>query len=259
MSLNNTCVIVIPIYKEFDKLEVTEKQAINRAFEIFTNRTICFVGPFKLDISPYMAEASRFSIHLKTQQFTDFYFKDIRGYNALLLSLEFYNAFLEYKYILIYQPDCWVFRDELDLWCSKGYDYIGAPWTDDINLERVINNRKKPLFKLSIFIQKALGLKKDWRVGNGGLALHNVKASIKVLQLFKNKVQKFSANEDLFWGIYMPLLYPFFKVPDEQDAIAFAFEKDPEKYFQLNKQQLPFGCHAWQKYNYEFWKQWICL
>lgn len=60
--------------------------------------------------------------------FPDTYFKGIAGYNRLMMSPEFYETFAQWEYILIYQTDAWVFSDRLSEWCSKGYDYIGAPW-----------------------------------------------------------------------------------------------------------------------------------
>jgi len=44
-----------------------------------------------------------------------------------MMSPAFYDAFKAFDYILIYQLDAFVFRDELEYFCSLGYDYIGAP------------------------------------------------------------------------------------------------------------------------------------
>jgi len=46
-----------------------------------------------------------------------------------------------------------------------------------------------------------------------------------------------------------------FTIPLASEAVAFAFEAHPEYLFELNQQQLPFGCHAWQRYNPEFWER----
>ena len=43
-----------------------------------------------------------------------------------------------------------------------------------------------------------------------------------------------------------------------EEAIAFSFELSPSYLYKLNGNYLPFGCHAWYKYEYEnFWKQHI--
>jgi hypothetical protein len=60
-------------------------------------------------------------------------------------------------------------------------------------------------------------------------------------------------NEDLFWGLFVPAQCSFFRVPQATEALAFAFEAHPDFLYQLNQQTLPFGCHAWQRYQPEFW------
>jgi hypothetical protein len=65
--------------------------------------------------------------NISVESFPKRYFENIEGYNELLLSASFYERFLDTKYILIYQLDAFVFKDELQEWCDKGYDYI-APW-----------------------------------------------------------------------------------------------------------------------------------
>ena len=64
-------------------------------------------------------------------------------------------------------------------------------------------------------------------------------------------------HEDVFWSLYVPSLNPFFKLPNIYTALKFSFEKFPSKCFKENNQQLPFGCHAWGKYEFEFWKPFI--
>ena len=60
-------------------------------------------------------------------------------------------------------------------------------------------------------------------------------------------------NEDLFWAEVIPNNFPDFKVPRPTEALKFSFEVNPEILYQLNNEQLPFGCHAWWKYNLNFW------
>ena len=82
----------------------------------------------------------------------------------LWMSKQFYFRFLpNYKYMLIYQLDAWVFTDNLQEWCDKGYDYIGAPF-----LSIVKKNSPRVIFK---------------GVGNGGLSLRRIQYCIDVLSL----------------------------------------------------------------------------
>jgi hypothetical protein len=134
--------------------------------------------------------------------------------------------------MLIYQPDAFVFRDELDYGCSKGYDYIGAPWF--IGLD----SPKTPF--------KFLG------VGNGGFSLrkisshYNISASYSFKIIFKI-LKNFSTIS----------LTGFIIRPTAEEALLFSFEVKPELMFELNNNHLPFGCHAWVKYNQEFWQPFI--
>jgi hypothetical protein len=61
-------------------------------------------------------------------------------------------------------------------------------------------------------------------------------------------------NEDIFWGVVVPDRCGLFNVPRPEEAISFAFEAAPEYLFELNQSQLPFGCHAWERYNPQFWR-----
>ncbi len=72
-------------------------------------------------------------------------------------------------------------------------------------------------------------------------------------------VQLFLINtclpEDLFWGELAELFLPEFKVAKPEVALRFSFETNPGLCFRLNKEQLPFGCHAWDlPKNRPFWE-----
>jgi hypothetical protein len=73
-------------------------------------------------------------LHIK--RFPSQCFESEATYNRLLLTPTFYQAFSDYDYILIYQPDCLVFSTDLKYWCDIGYDYIGAPWFGQIGIHR---------------------------------------------------------------------------------------------------------------------------
>jgi hypothetical protein len=54
--------------------------------------------------------------------------------------------------------------------------------------------------------------------------------------------------------------YPFrwlLKLPNWKEALAFSIEKNPQIGIKLLGGTLPFGCHAWEKYNPNFWKKYI--
>ena len=46
--------------------------------------------------------------------------------------------------------------------------------------------------------------------------------------------------------------------PSPEEAARFSFECSPEYLFQFIGRTLPFGCHAWRKFQYEeFWSKYI--
>jgi len=53
------------------------------------------------------------------------------SYNRLLMSACFYRSFRRFPHILVCQLDCLVFRDELEDWCAKDFDYVGSLWLDN--------------------------------------------------------------------------------------------------------------------------------
>jgi hypothetical protein len=92
------------------------------------------------------------NVTIQISYFPEAYFKNISGYNKLLLSPVFYSRFIDYKYICICQFDTFIFRDELSYWCKKSYDYIEAPW---LYKEKNFNIRKSKFGA----IRKLLGMK----------------------------------------------------------------------------------------------------
>lgn len=239
-------VVVIPIYK--NELSKSERKSLDRCLEILINHPITIICPDQLKFDSNFFN----NVDVKFQVFDKAYFKSVDTYSKLMLSTEFYKRFLNYKYILIYQLDAFVFRDELLEWCNKGFDYIGAPWMDEANYQswsKDFSLLRKTLKRLNInFINY---------VGNGGFSLRNVKKCFLTLLLFNNKVSKFKHNEDIFWSYFVTSYLPFFRVADLQTALKFSFETCPEKCYILNQHQLPFGCHAWEKHNIDFWRKFL--
>ena len=63
-------------------------------------------------------------------------------------------------------------------------------------------------------------------------------------------------NEDTWWAVLIPQIYNF-KVAPLEDATKFSFEANPKRLYNENGNQLPFGCHAWEKYEPDFWERFI--
>ena len=260
----NRPVVVIPIYK--GALSATEKLSVDQAVEMMGQHAICFIGPRHQHL--HLARlCQHYGRQVQSTAFDDRYFAGIKGYNSLMRSRGFYAAFSAYSHILIAQTDTLVLRDELEAWCQQDYAYIGAPWFVGGSQPR------QPL--------EFLG------VGNGGFSLRRIADFLRVLgkprhipNFIKSHkggldgqgslVRRFkhawllaynfeplfpTSNEDFFWGILVPAACPFFRVPGLAAASRFAFEVEPRHLYALNGGQLPFGCHAWERYDRDFWLQ----
>jgi len=209
--------------------------------------------------------------NLKFVRFPRKYFMSWRGYNELLLQKDFYKTFVDYQYILIHQLDVLVFSDQLLNWCNKGYSYIASPWFRPV-IGTLSHKKGSP----------ASG-------GNGGFSLRKVENCLRVLEkvekLAKRSTKKdyirkllfiravltgkshkiwlnapadnYPFAEDGFWSLEAPKYLKNYKVAPFKEALKFGFERFPKKCFELNKRKLPFGCHAWAKFDKEFWLPYI--
>ncbi len=234
--------IVIPVYKA--DLSASEMRSLKQCVKILGQYNIVFIQPESLD-----ASAINFEGKILSEKFPDHYFKSVLGYNSLMLSAGFYERFLESKYMLIYQLDAFVFKDELIEWCNKGYDYIGAPWVSSPNtlLKRFLSifDSKKKKERSQIF----------FKVGNGGFSLRNNEKCFTIAKAMKNeiainlkrKATDFYIMEDVFWSITVPKSYPDFNIPAYKEALGFAIDRKPEIALELHKGKLPFGCHGFDK------------
>lgn len=231
--------VVIPCYKTV--LNPLEDRSLKQCQKILSNYDLIFALPEGLEVKQKPGS-------VKVEEFDQDYFKNIAGYNRLMLSPEFYGRFLKYDYILLYQLDSFVFKDELKLWCEKGYDYIGAPW---IATRNFISFLLKPFNSRSIKKRKPVFFK----VGNGGFSLRKTKSfydistnlAPEIKKQLEQKKGEIYTNEDVFWSLKAPKFYPEFSIPDYKEAVAFAIDRKPKIALKINNNALPFGCHGIDK------------
>lgn len=267
MNKKEIC-IVIPIYKE--TLKSFEIISVEQCIAVLSDYTIHFVCPKGLNVDFYK---EKFSGTINFTYFDKYYFEGLAGYNRLMLSVGFYKAFGKYQYMLVYQTDCYVFRDELLDWANKGYDYIGGVW-----FEGFVGN-------------PYLG-SKLWQAGNGGFSLRNIKPITRLLaskkpiknlqqlilekkKLYKNgkinffkelfllplnvfgyqnnykyKAEIHNLNEDLFF-MEAYSKYKELKIPNVEDAVFFSWDRCPAFLYE-KLGQLPFACHAWYREDFPY-------
>jgi hypothetical protein len=209
------------------------------------------------------------------------YFGSAVANTRLLLSEAFYAAFAGYQYILIYHLDALVFSDQLQAWCDTGLDYIGPPWihcadSPWVKEARVGNGglslRKIDSF-LKVFRSKVFWMDPEeyWKKLSAEVPaylrpLYLPRRFVKRLSCFNNAPREMAQwylrgdgtrNEDHFWSDRAIHYMPEFNVASVEVGLRFAFEVAPRLCYQMNHGQLPFGCHAWPRYDRAFWEPYL--
>lgn len=261
--------IVVPIHS--DKPSKYELISFEQCFKVLGKHPIKIVAPQGLNLIEYKKVIKNFEIIYINPKWQSTLLK----YNKLKLSVYFYSLFKEYEYLLTYELDAFVFSDQLLEWCKKGYDYIGAPWFE--NFENITVSKE----------MKMIG------VGNSGFSLRRVSKIRKFLRSYYYPNPE-EINTGRFNEIKSIFLYPYrkfrnlffenytvqryynwyedyfistiiaketknFLIAQPSNAMMFSFETNPAYLFKLNNNQLPFGCHAWWRYDLDFWKPFIEL
>ena len=260
--------IVVPLHnrKEFTPEEEVSVRHLNHFLRKYDKY---LVAPKSLDIS-----VSGFGI----KRFPDQFFGSTEANIRLMLSARFYKTFSDYKYILIYHLDALVFSDQLLEWCEADLDYIGAPWLKSEDTPFVkharVGNAGFCLKKIDSFL-RVIYSKKYWVDPDTYWAnfcaskprylqyLHLPRKYLKRLPVFNGARREMAQwhlrtdgrrNEDYFWSDEAIRYYPEFKVASFETGLRFAFEVAPRLCFERNNYTLPFGCHAWPRYDREFWE-----
>lgn len=256
--MKSECIILIPIHKKI--LNDFETKSLVRCIEILKQFKIVLLLPKK--ISRIDSEIDLTNIEVIN--ISNKYFENVYAYNKLKTSRFFYNIFRGYKFILTYELDSWVFKDELEYWCLRDFDYIGAPWFSGYSNDSSYNFNG---------------------VGNSGFSLRKVDKMLEIFSDYRNpflkqesKIKTCTKNL-IGWFYYRIFSENFFiqnssgfhedtlisslievkkiNIPNELTAMKFSFEMHPSYLFSLNNNELPFGCHAWEKYEPEFWSNYI--
>ena len=283
-------VILIPVYRGTPTR--TESASLGQCLQVLGSHPIVLVTHSGLDLGAYRELWARYDIPFRTEFFEETCFDTLEAYNRLCLSPDFYRRFAaDHDYMLICQTDAWVFRDELDYWCSQNYDYIGAPIYFPYNEKR--------------FTRIFFG------IGNGGFCLRKISHCLKVVRHNRKKTflkpralmrmywyyflynEAFTSNilkrlglvgkvmakcfgisnttgyfiqnhinEDMLFGTWAAQSWGLAdcRIPDELTAARFSMELNAPQLYKRLGDKLPFGCHAFEKWNYlDFWKEHITL
>jgi len=233
-----------------------------------------FLGKYdKFVVSPKSLKVDYPGFEIK--RFSDRFFGSTEAHKRLSFSPNFYNAFKDYKYMLMYHLDALVFSDQLMEWCSTDLDYIGAPFikcgdSPWVKVPRVGNSglslRKVESF-LKIFNSRDYSNDPDdyWREFCQSRTLYSrylnlPRKYLKRLRMFNGvrwHLSRWEGNDDKFFADQAKHYYPEFMIAPFDVGLRFAFEVAPSLSFEMNGRKLPFGCHAWPKYDRGFWEPYL--
>lgn len=256
--------VVVPMYR--DELTPDERISVRHLLRFLGRYDRYLVVP--RSVRPSLGDFG-------VRRFPDRSLRSRRGYSALLLSRRFYRAFADYEYILVYQLDSLVFRDELADWCARGYDYIGAmhrigehppiPGNGGFSLRRV-PTFLRVLTSRTRTVDPAEHWRRHWahlppltrlratprRVAKRLRAFNSVGWEIRRMNR-----SEYAWPEDWFWSLEARKYVPEFRIPSAAEGIRFAFAEDARSWLEAAAGRLPFGCHGWDRSERELWEPYL--
>ena len=252
----NYC-IVIPAYKE--QLDCTEIISLKRLHKVIYED----VKPNSIDDFRNWIEIPVFFItynginidcykelypSAEIKEFDKKWFESTESFSRLLFTYDFYNSFSKYEYMLMYQLDGYIFKNDIESWCNKGYDYIGAPIISENSGWKDEND---PVWSP--------------KVGNGGISLRKIKffkdlndPNGEFRTYYKDKFNEEYINNMKFEDLEYYKIFRYYydaNIPSWFEAGLFSIDMNPNVFEQM-VQQLEKNitlCHAWPK-NIRFWK-----
>jgi len=255
--------VIVLVFTHKPQLDWYEEISLRQCEKVLGGRhPIRLVCPEGLDVGAYL----KFAPSLVPEFVPPRFLASIEAYNHFKISSWLYRRFQRFDFILTYELDAFVFRDELLDWCREGWDYIGAPWFEGW--------------------QEATPDSPFIGVGNSGFSLRRTKSCLQISKaiewiqrLLPRRLyhsEKFRAlipnsrlthlmklagytdqHEDDFWAGFVPKAYPDFKIAPLEKAKLFSLEANARQILASGKAKLPFGCHAWHSCDSEFWRPWI--
>ncbi len=257
--MKTTVGILIPIYKS--ELSPAEKLSLKYLKKYLSGYPVRVFTPEKLKLPSVINHLP----NVKQIVLPSKYFRSVKDYSQLWLTESFYQNFTEFEYILTYQLDALVLKNELEYWIAQKYDYIGAPWHHSIisfinhpnGDPNAVGNSGFSLRKVASHIkvlrQHNQRVKRSWLPPMFQLAQAILLGKAR-LKWFKSHTIEYPFNEDGFWSLEALKIDSNFKIAPANIAKKFAWEKQSPKYYSQLK-QLPFGVHAWQRYDECFWRE----
>ncbi len=261
-------IAAVAIFVHSPDLTWDEVVSLRQCWKVLSDHPLFLVHPRGMDIGRYLAIAPG----LRLLPVDPRHLASVRSYNRLKLDPELYGLFRDFEFMLTYELDAFVFRDELLRWCDMGYDYIGAPWFEgwygakhDAKVRRGQNSgfslrrisSAQRVLRSFRLVRPLKECYERWRPV-GRLSPGSLVLLLKwcfAENCFHPRFNQFTANEDEFWSHYADRSFAWFKIANYGAARQFSFEALPERLLAENGHQLPFGCHKWSAPGLlPFWK-----
>lgn len=120
----NDCIVIVPAYKSH--LNNYEYVSFARCCKLLSkDYTICLLTYPRMNLSEYTKIFNKYAdtqnMQLTQLYFNKEYFNSPLTYSLIMLEHKLYNTFKNYKYILIYQLDCYIFKNDIKIWIDKDY------------------------------------------------------------------------------------------------------------------------------------------
>ena len=256
-------VVIVPVH--LARPSPTDIVSLQQCGKVLGSREIVLVSPQGLNLTAYR-ELLPSATELRVEPH---WMSSIEAYNRMMISPRIVNELDGYTHMLIHEPDAIVLRDELDYWCRQPHDYIGAPWFEGFAaaapdakvigvgnsgfslhrldaLRRVVTSRKRwyPYQQAAKDLIRGLQGSRD-RFHRGTKALGRAGQLRGAWELY-------DGHCDAFWSHLVPQLDTKFKIASIEESVHFSWELLPARCFQMTHGKLPFGIHAWAKYDLEF-------
>jgi hypothetical protein len=270
---SKTVAIVVPVSLR-PELSPDEQTSMRHLLHYFPHYDKYLIAPRGLTMSSF----DQFRI----KRFSRKYFGSGKAHNRLTYARSFYRAFQDYEFIFFYHLDSLAFSDQLPQWCKAGLDYIGAPWlpcSDTPWVDRArVGNGGFTLVRVDAALRV---LHNRYRLEPVQWWIDLIDRNARVLEPIANFLRKLSLprlraldapratwsqidnptehglNNDIFWADHAVRYLPSFKVASVEQGLRFAFEAAPRTCFEMNHHQMPFGCHAWTKFDRKFWEPFL--
>lgn len=199
--------VVVPVYNS--RLTPFEEKMLAQCTATLEDFPLLFISGDGLDLS-YLKDQYPDCTHYT---FDSKYFQNRTTLSRLLLKEGFYERFDWSEYILLFECNSYVYRNELRYWCHQGYDLIQAAPGD---LDR------RPSFwqpVLDIIRPTALSDGSVAELQTSGISLRRVEMLRKALRKYKREAYQFGKrpepahNDSLFWETEVNKVWPYLQLP----------------------------------------------